>query len=375
MGAIVALYFSLAIRPQPPTVQLAIQSALFGMSVGITFAAIFGVGARHDPAAAELHIFKKSPATGFVAAIGSLVGCCAFQFTDARTPWYLFDFAGLDRSRALIAGHPAAMVCALALAWALGKSIPPPAFLAVMSLKTIPLIDFMRGAAPQHDEAFANTLPPREHGELHVKAAIWWTHRGEAPRARYEWSEARRLGGLSSWDYAMCAAFYMATEDYPECETVLREGLAIYRNDPDLRYHLTTALEKQELLAEAEQEYRRIIDIQSDHAPSLHALANVLAGQQRLDEALDLYDRAVSSPAAASEDMPRYLNSRGAVLATQGAYQRAEADFRRAIQLGQEIYRRSGKTVDGVRDAVGNLGMLHGMRRRLNRPGPRSNDE
>lgn len=66
-----------------------------------------------------------------------------------------------------------------------------------IALRHFIFLDVLCLRYPHHDEEAAEQLPKSEHGRLHIQAAIWWSMRSEAPRARYEWSEAHRLGELS----------------------------------------------------------------------------------------------------------------------------------------------------------------------------------
>jgi tetratricopeptide (TPR) repeat protein len=264
----------------------------------------------------------------------------------------------------MIQTHASQMEIGAVVAILVGVMIAPPKGWAIMATSYFTVIDFIRGAAPQHDEQTAKMLSDRQHGILHAKAAPWWASRGQAPRAKHEWSEARRLGGMTEGDYIDCSSLYSATDDWDEAEAVMRESIKILGDSAELRYYLTEILEHKGLLAEAEAEYHRIFKLDPDYAPAYHAYGLILMNRSRYDEALLYFTNAIDAMnrkrGFGDPEVVRYLNERGIAHAKLGHSDEAQRDFDRAIELGTEIMQKTGKMPYGTSEAVRNRGTLHG---------------
>ena len=342
---------------------LFVHAIFAGLSGGFLSAAFLGLFMAHDPFQGDLRLGRKCRSLSIAAAI---IGVCAvflFHVSGYDTTRFIpqMDWAGLiEFARA----RPKLILWALAIAFVSGRSVRPPRFLLLPALNYFTIWDFLRGCHPHHDEDEATDLPVADHARLHAEAAVWWAYRGQAPRARFEWAEALRLGELHAGDYKDCASFFAAVSDLNQAEKVIRQGLSRFPENVSLRYGLTDILELQNLPAEAEAEYRKILSIAPDHQLALHAYGNILHKQGRPDEALEHYSRAVAAADSSDSNIVRFLNSRGAAFATLGKHDDAEEDFVRAIQLGRTFYSDSGEPPAGFRDSIRNLGTLHGLRRR-----------
>ena len=158
----------------------------------------------------------------------------------------------------------------------------------------------------------------------------------------------------------------MEPPETPTRELTLEEALSI-----------AILLQKSERLAEAQEVYRRILDVAPDHADALH-YAGVLAHQHgRSDEAVALIEQSLRI----APDRADCYNNLGIVLQSQGLLDDAIRAYQRAIALSPDhanahsnlgvLLRASGKPVEaeamyrtairldpGHIDAYTNLGVL-----------------
>lgn len=343
---------------------LGLQAIIVAIAGGSVAAIFLGLFMPHDPHRKDLQLGKKCRTLSISAAVTGIFAIFIFHISGYDTTHFLPQ-ANWQELIEFIRSRPKLVISALGISLLAGAVVRPPHVLMLLALNYFTFWDVLRGGNPHHDEEEASDLPASEHGQLHADAAVWWAYRGQAPRARFEWAEARRLGGMTAEGYQECASFYVAVSDLSEAEKIIGEGLKQFHDNVDLLYAMTDVLEMQNLPGEAESAYRKILSLAPTHGRALHAYGNILYGQGRLDEAMHHFDRAVESAVPSDDNLVRFLNSRGAALATLGKLEDAKEDFTRAIQLGNQIYLVTRVAPDGLRDAVRNLGTLHGLRRRL----------
>lgn len=144
--------------------------------------------------------------------------------------------------------------------------------------------------------------------------------------------------------------------DYPAAETSLREWLAARPEDLAFRFQLAAVLERQGRPAEAETEFRAILERAPDHALSLNYLGYMLAGEDdRLEESEELIRRALEvDPYNGS-----YRDSLGWVQFRRGRLDLAEPNLLRAVRCMPEnsvvldhlgdLYRAKGNPEAAVR--------------------------
>jgi len=82
-------------------------------------------------------------------------------------------------------------------------------------------------------------------------------------------------------------------------------------------------------LSQAERIYRQILDVQPDHAHSLHLLGVIAHQVGKQQAAIELIRRAT----AIEPGNPDYYNNLGNALTAEGKQEEAESAFRRALQI------------------------------------------
>src|SRR5437867_1379893 len=79
MGTLAALFFWVDAGPSLASLEKMLQTAMFGMYVGVTFASLACIARPHDRRAAQIGIFDRRPAAGISAAFGSVAGAYMFK--------------------------------------------------------------------------------------------------------------------------------------------------------------------------------------------------------------------------------------------------------------------------------------------------------
>jgi tetratricopeptide (TPR) repeat protein len=144
-------------------------------------------------------------------------------------------------------------------------------------------------------------------------------------------------------------------------ERLVRQYIAGHPDSHEAHYHLAMALMEEGLYAEAEEEYRRAIDI---HPTAIyhHDLGGLLFMLGRYDEAKVEMERAIQFEPKDRANMPRFLNSLAAILANEGRIEEAVPLWKEAVALGRQIHHKTGETPEGFRKALENLGGAHMVR-------------
>ncbi len=155
----------------------------------------------------------------------------------------------------------------------------------------------------------------KEDPTLHLRLGYYQLQSGGVKEAMKTLQEAR-----ARWPKDDRVAYYLALghDDLGErsaAVALLREVLALKPEDRDARWQLATILEKMDKIAEAEPEFRRLIESKPDDAPALNYLGYSLADRGlKLEEAEALIRRALAlEPANAA-----YRDSLGWALFKQG---------------------------------------------------------
>jgi tetratricopeptide (TPR) repeat protein len=119
-------------------------------------------------------------------------------------------------------------------------------------------------------------------------------------------------------------------------------------DDVELHNALGNELKKLGQLADAETSYRRVIEINPDHAIAHYNLGNVFQIQKRLTAAEACYRRALEI----KPDLAEGHNNLGAVLKDLGQFAAAETSYRRALRLKPD----SAVTHNNLGNILGDLG-------------------
>ena len=126
------------------------------------------------------------------------------------------------------------------------------------------------------------------------------------------------------------AALFFAAAGVPAAaESLFREAVSLAPRDPVLRYDLGLALRAGGQAPEARLEFERSLDLDDTYAPAHNALALLLAGDGRVDEALRHWARAERGGALDGAS----LEVRGALLSRLGRLDEAIEDYRRMVRI------------------------------------------
>lgn len=179
-------------------------------------------------------------------------------------------------------------------------------------------------------EAAARLAPMQ--GEVHELLARVCDRLGDDEAARRAERRARRLGGVVTRgaDPALDAMETLAVNS----QSFIRRG---------------RGLAEEGRFAEAEEQFREVLELREPTAGDLANLAATVAAQGRAEEALELYERAL----ALEPDHAGAHNNMGLALVELGRLEEAEERFRRALELDP-----------ASADARHNLGLLAARRGR-----------
>ncbi len=121
----------------------------------------------------------------------------------------------------------------------------------------------------------------------------------------------------------------VSVRDFPAAEALAREWLAGDPGNVAFRFQLGAILERQARFAEAETEFRFVLDAVPDHALALNYLGYMLTGfPDRLEESEALIRRALES----DPHNGSYLDSLGWVQVQRGEIERAEPNLLQAVR-------------------------------------------
>lgn len=125
------------------------------------------------------------------------------------------------------------------------------------------------------------------------------------------------------------AAFYEKKKDYNMAETVLKKGLAINPDNPDLHYSLGIVLDKKGEPGMAVKEMETVIRLSPDHADALNYLGYTYADKGvNLDKAAALVKKALSL----KPDNGYILDSMGWVYYKKGDFKNALIYLSKAVE-------------------------------------------
>jgi len=157
-------------------------------------------------------------------------------------------------------------------------------------------------------------------GEIYLRTERW--AKGEA-RLR------EAIVALGPFSRARVAGLYAELDRPAAGERLLREWIESDPNDANARFSLGRYLFELESIEEAEVEMRATFRLEPNHGPALNFLGYSLAERrERLDEALELIQRALSSDAFDGA----YLDSLGWVYYQMGRYTEAREPLERAVR-------------------------------------------
>ena len=130
--------------------------------------------------------------------------------------------------------------------------------------------------------------------------------------------------------YLSVSQLYGEHRHYEMARKVLEEGLARHPDNQALIFNLGSVFERLNRIADAEEQFRRVLAVEPDHAAALNYLGYMLADRGlRLEESLGYIERAL----AQDPHNGAYLDSLGWVYFKLDQLALAEENLTRAIQI------------------------------------------
>jgi tetratricopeptide (TPR) repeat protein len=108
-------------------------------------------------------------------------------------------------------------------------------------------------------------------------------------------------------------------QDRQKAFVAFQKSVQLNPNNKESRYALGHVYAMQGKLAKAEGEFRSAVNIDGDYSEAYTYLGQVLANQNRWDEAISCYRQALSNPLYATPDLARF--HLGVALAQKGDFQ------------------------------------------------------
>jgi Flp pilus assembly protein TadD len=110
---------------------------------------------------------------------------------------------------------------------------------------------------------------------------------------------------------------------YKDAESLLKNAVLQYPNDPYLHNHLALALKKQGHLTEAAVEYEKAIELKPDYFIAMNNLAVTLEAMGQKERARELYEKVIEgAPAmgAAHLNYALFLEAQGKISEAENHY-------------------------------------------------------
>jgi tetratricopeptide (TPR) repeat protein len=161
---------------------------------------------------------------------------------------------------------------------------------------------------------------------LHTRALF---HTGAASRAIAIMEAALKAQPDDVSTHLAMAGLYADAGRVEEGVKTLDRAATRFPNDSSVPFQMGAILEKAGRHAEAERAFRRVLEMEPDHADALNYLGYMLADRgERLEEAIRLVSRALDLDG----DNPSYLDSLGWAYFKRGDLARAEQQLSRAAE-------------------------------------------
>ena len=130
--------------------------------------------------------------------------------------------------------------------------------------------------------------------------------------------------------YLSVSQLYSEHGHYDSAQKILEEGLAEQPESQALIFNLASVFERQNQTTAAEEQFKRVLAEDPEHAAALNYLGYMLADRElRLDEALGYIERAL----AQDPHNGAYLDSLGWVYFKLNKFELAEKNLKQAIQI------------------------------------------
>jgi tetratricopeptide (TPR) repeat protein len=170
-------------------------------------------------------------------------------------------------------------------------------------------------------EAYAAVVPGS--ADAHHWMALAWLRLGDRRKALGEEEAALALDSNHGPAIALQAGLLFSGGDHEAGLTVLRDAVARRPSNAYLRVELADLLTDARLLADAEDEYRRVLALRPTDGRALLGLGLVLGASNRPADALEAFTRAVE----ASPESDEAHFARAEVLDQLGRAVEARADY------------------------------------------------
>ena len=175
----------------------------------------------------------------------------------------------------------------------------------------------------------ARQLDPRS-ADVHAAMGEAYRQQGRLPDAKNELQTAIDLAPENwRWPYLL-AALQIDSGELKSAESNLKIALEKTPDNARVLYNLGLSYRKQGKLPEAAKAYQDVLKLDSSYFQAVMALATVLIVQQRYDEALEMYKRAVEMRPG---DWRTWGNLAGAQEFAGREPEEAVGNYRKAIEL------------------------------------------
>ena len=186
-------------------------------------------------------------------------------------------------------------------------------------------------------------------------------HRENKPKESLAaYTEAAAITPPQSEDLRIVALDYVLLNDYPDAIRWLTRAVATDPRNAEAWYDLGRAQMNQGNFVEAERDFNRTLSLSSNHVKALDNLGLSLEAQNRSDEALSAYRRAIAAEAGSPHASEQPLLNLGTLLNARTRFAEAVQPLDQAILLAptcarcheelSRAYTGTGQNAAGIRE-------------------------
>lgn len=184
-----------------------------------------------------------------------------------------------------------------------------------------------------------------------IHSAMLLSNEGKTREAIHLIREALKINNRHVPSYLYLSSLYEKVKDNVAAENVLREGIALYPDNIDLRYALGVICEKMSRFDESIKEMETILRLDPDHAEALNFIGYSYADRGiNLEEA----EKMISKALQLKPDNGYIIDSLGWVHFKQSKLESALTHLKRALELLPDDY----NVIEHLGDVYVKLGKL-----------------
>lgn len=159
-------------------------------------------------------------------------------------------------------------------------------------------------------------------------------HRENRPReSLQEFTRAAAIATPSGEDLRYVGLDYVLLDDYADAIRWLRRAVTMDAKNAEAWYDLGRAYMHQGDFVEAEADFDKVLAIDPQHAKALDNLGLSLEGQNRTEEALEAYGRAIEAQSHAAHPSEQPLLNLGTLLNAKNRSKDAVKPLERAVEI------------------------------------------